>query len=513
MRLDRCDDLCAHRDERATAVPASCCYAAGSSDHGHEDTHLAARMDTEPPAPEVQDRTDRTVASESDPRWARPCLIVLLAGTALLYLWGLGASGWANASIRRRRKQGSKSWKAFFFGSFDAANSITVDKPPASLWVMSLSARIFGLNVWSILVPQALAGVAAVGVLYATVQRWFGARRRTARRRGARAHAGGRADVPVQQPRRGAQLLLVAPRTRWCAAVERGSTSGWCSPRTRRLRVPDEDAPGVPRRTRVHPRVPDRRAHAATTTTLGSSPGGRGAARRVAVVGGRRHGRSRRRAGPTSAARRPTACGTSSSGTTASAASQATRPAASEAAAGRRHMGADRMDPPVQHRLRRRDRWLLPAALIMLASGLVAPLRAPRTDRTRAALLLWGTWLVVTGVVLQPRPGDHPPLLHGGSRARDRSDRRHRRDSPLATARNDHRERSAQPDPRRDLAVVGTLLDRTPDWHSWLVPTIVVVGLAAAIALLFEPGYKVDEASLSAQRPSSPDCSAQQASP
>ena len=68
---------------------------------------------------------------------------------------------------------GSKSWKAFFFGSFDAANFITVDKPPASLWVMDLSARVFGVNSWSILVPQALEGVAAVGLLYATVRRWF----------------------------------------------------------------------------------------------------------------------------------------------------------------------------------------------------------------------------------------------------------------------------------------------------------------------------------------------------
>ena len=53
------------------------------------------------------------------------------------------------------------------------SNFITVDKPPASLWVMEISARIFGLNSWSILVPQALEGVATVAVLYATVRRWF----------------------------------------------------------------------------------------------------------------------------------------------------------------------------------------------------------------------------------------------------------------------------------------------------------------------------------------------------
>jgi 4-amino-4-deoxy-L-arabinose transferase-like glycosyltransferase len=79
-----------------------------------------------------------------------------------------------NAFYSAAAQAGANSWKAFFFGSFDSSNSITVDKPPASLWIMSLSARIFGVNAWSILVPQALAGVAAVGLLYATVKRWFG---------------------------------------------------------------------------------------------------------------------------------------------------------------------------------------------------------------------------------------------------------------------------------------------------------------------------------------------------
>ena len=84
-------------------------------------------------------------------------------------------------------------------------NFITVDKPPASLWIMGLSVRLFGLSSWSILVPEALMGVACVGVLYATVKRWFGAGGRPARRRGAGADPGGHADVPVQQPRRDAR--------------------------------------------------------------------------------------------------------------------------------------------------------------------------------------------------------------------------------------------------------------------------------------------------------------------
>jgi 4-amino-4-deoxy-L-arabinose transferase-like glycosyltransferase len=108
-----------------------------------------------------------------DPAWVRPALVVLLVGTAFLYLWGLGESGWANSFYSAAVQAGTKSWKAFFFGSSDASNFITVDKPPASLWVMEISARLFGVNAWSILVPQALEGVATVGLLFVTVRRWF----------------------------------------------------------------------------------------------------------------------------------------------------------------------------------------------------------------------------------------------------------------------------------------------------------------------------------------------------
>src|SRR5205085_3504051 len=91
----------------------------------------------------------------------------------VMYLWGLGASGWANSYYSMAVQAGTKSWKAFFYGSLDAGNFITVDKAPASLWIIGISARLFGVNAWSILVPQALEGVATVALLYATVRRWF----------------------------------------------------------------------------------------------------------------------------------------------------------------------------------------------------------------------------------------------------------------------------------------------------------------------------------------------------
>jgi 4-amino-4-deoxy-L-arabinose transferase-like glycosyltransferase len=112
---------------------------------------------------------------ESDPVWVRPALLTLLTLTAVLYLWDLGASGWANSFYSAAVQAGTKSWKAFFFGSSDSSNFITVDKPPAFLWPMEISARIFGLNSWSVLAPQALEGVATVGLVYLTVRRWFSA--------------------------------------------------------------------------------------------------------------------------------------------------------------------------------------------------------------------------------------------------------------------------------------------------------------------------------------------------
>ncbi|GAB3466710.1 glycosyltransferase family 39 protein [Kineococcus endophyticus] len=108
---------------------------------------------------------------EQDPRWVRPTLLGLLAATAVLYLVGLSASGWANPFYAAAAQAGSRSWEAWFFGSSDASNAITVDKPPAALWITGLSVRLFGLSSWSVLVPQALEGVAAVGLLHATVRR------------------------------------------------------------------------------------------------------------------------------------------------------------------------------------------------------------------------------------------------------------------------------------------------------------------------------------------------------
>lgn len=132
-------------------------------------TITAAPADSADPATAPSGR-----GSASAGRWEYPALAVLLLATGLSYLYNLSANGWANSFYSAAIQAGSVSWKAFFFGSSDAANSITVDKPPASLWVMELSVRLFGLNSWSMLVPQVLLGLGTVAVLWATVRRSFG---------------------------------------------------------------------------------------------------------------------------------------------------------------------------------------------------------------------------------------------------------------------------------------------------------------------------------------------------
>ena len=114
-----------------------------------------------------------TTTSARVVRWRRWALAAPLAATAVLYLWNLSASGYGNTFYAAAAQAGSQSWSAWFFGSLDARNFITVDKPPASLWVTGLSVRLFGMNSWAVMAPQALMGVAAVAVLYCAVRRAF----------------------------------------------------------------------------------------------------------------------------------------------------------------------------------------------------------------------------------------------------------------------------------------------------------------------------------------------------
>jgi 4-amino-4-deoxy-L-arabinose transferase-like glycosyltransferase len=325
---------------------------------------------------------------------------LLLALTALAYIWDLTSSGYANSFYAAAVQAGTKSWKAFLFGSLDASNFITVDKPPASLWVMELSGRIFGFSSASMLVPEVLEGVAAVALVYAATKRWFGA--------WAGIAAGAvLAVTPVaalmfrfNNPDALLVLLLVAGAYCLVRALERGATR-WILAAGAMIgfaflakllqafivlpgfaAVYLLAAPG-PLRRRVWQVLASGAAvivscgwwlllvsvwPAADRPMIDGSPtnnifnlifGYNGLDR---IFGGASKGGS------------GGGIGTSFGGST-----------------GILRLFGSMMGSQAS--------WLIPAALIALVVGVAARGRAPRTDRTRAALLLWGSWLVITGLV------------------------------------------------------------------------------------------------------------------
>jgi 4-amino-4-deoxy-L-arabinose transferase-like glycosyltransferase len=107
-------------------------------------------------------------------RVPRPELVALIVLAAALNLWSLSRNGWANDYYSAAARSMSSSWHDFLFASLDHSGVMTVDKPPLALWVQALSVRVLGFRSLSMLVPQALMGVAAVALLYDLVRRSFG---------------------------------------------------------------------------------------------------------------------------------------------------------------------------------------------------------------------------------------------------------------------------------------------------------------------------------------------------
>ncbi|WP_332602028.1 ArnT family glycosyltransferase [Arthrobacter sp. S2(2024)] len=106
-------------------------------------------------------------------RWEKITLAMLLICVAILYLWKLDQNGWANAFYSAAVQSGEHNFTAFFFGSSDWGNSITVDKPPLSLWVMGLSVRLIGLNSWGLLVPQVIITLTSTLLIFMLMRRYF----------------------------------------------------------------------------------------------------------------------------------------------------------------------------------------------------------------------------------------------------------------------------------------------------------------------------------------------------
>jgi len=159
-----------------------------------------------------------------------PEMLALMALAAVLNLWNLSINGWANTYYAAAVRSMSSSWHDFLFASLDKSGLMTVDKPPLAFWIEALSARIFGFHSLSILVPEALMGVAAVGFVYDMTRRMFG---RVAGSVAGLAFAVTPITVAIARHNNPDEaLILCCVAALWCAirALETGRTRWlvWC---------------------------------------------------------------------------------------------------------------------------------------------------------------------------------------------------------------------------------------------------------------------------------------------
>ncbi len=421
------------------------------------------------------------------PRWVRPGLAILLGTTALLYLWGLGASGNANEFYAAAVQAGTQSWKAWLFGALDPGAGITVDKPPAALWLMAASGRIFGFSSWSMLVPQALCGIGSVAATYGAVRRVSG-------------YAAGLlagtvlATTPVavlmfrfNNPDALLVLLLCVGGYATVRAIEQGST-GWlalagstvgfgfltkmlqaflvlpafalaylvAAPVQLRRRIWQLLVAGVGTALSAGwyvalvawwPAVSRPYIDNSTDNSLLQLAFGYNGLDRVLGNGG---------------------------------------PGGGNGPAGGGFGGATGLGRMFSTQFGAQVSWLLPAAMIALGAGLWLTRRAPRTDRLRASLLLWGGWLVVTGGVFSYMAGIiHPyytvalaPAIGAVTGI----------GATALWARRAHV--AARVTLAAMVVVTGAwsyaLLHRTPSWQPWLRYTVLVLALAAAVWLIVD---------------------------
>ncbi len=432
---------------------------------------------------------------QADPRWARPALFGLLALTAVLYLWDLTRNGWANDFYAAAVQAGTKSWKAFFFGSFDQSSFITVDKTPGSLWVMELSGRIFGFSQWSMLVPQALEGAGSVLLLYAAVKRWFGP--------AAGLIAGlVLALTPVaalmfrfNNPDALLVLLMTAAAYTLVRAVENGR-SRWLA--FTGLLLGFAFLAKMLQAFLVVPGFaaaylwagPPRLARRIWQTVLMGAGIVAGAGWWILA------------AQLTPAADRPYFGGSTTNnilqltigynglGRLTGDETGSVGPGGGGGGQGASFGGATGIFRLFHAEFGGQISWLLPAALISLAAMAWVSRRAARTDRTRAAALLWGGWVLVTGLVFSYMNGIIHPYymvaLAPGIAALTGIGAMALRRAPLGAAKLAGRIAAA-------CGILASavwayiLLDRTPDWLPWLRWVVLVAGVAAAGLVLAGP--------------------------
>jgi 4-amino-4-deoxy-L-arabinose transferase-like glycosyltransferase len=434
-----------------------------------------------PTAPTTPNRIQRLWRGPAgDPAWARPALLGLLFATALFYFWNLTANGYANSFYSAAAQAGSDSWKAFFFGSSDAGNSITVDKPPASLWVMALSVRVLGLSSFSILMPEVLMGVATVGVVHATVKRNFGP---------AAGLIGGAvmALTPVavlmfrfNNP--DALLVLLMALGAWATmrSIEQGSAKwfavvgvliglGFLTKALQVLLV-------VPALGLAYLLFADTTLRRRITgALLGTAAMVLSAAWWVAIVE------------LVPASMRPYIGGSQDNSflSVTFGYNGLGRISGNETGSvgGGNGWGTTGLGRMFSSSVGGQISWLIPSALLLLAVGLYLRGRAPRTDARRAAYVVWGGWLLVTMVTFSLMAGIFheyytvalAPAVAAlvGMGAAEAWERRAEAIGSITLA--------------AATAAAATwsfiLLSRT-DWQGWLRITVLVLGLASALLLL-----------------------------
>jgi 4-amino-4-deoxy-L-arabinose transferase-like glycosyltransferase len=418
----------------------------------------------------------------------------LLALTAIAYLWGLSRNGYANEYYAAAVQAGSTSWKAWFFGSFDASSFITVDKTPASLWVMGLSGRIFGFSSWSMLVPEALMGVASVGFVYVSVRRWFSAN--AGLLAGAILALTPVAVLMFRFNNPDALLILLLCAGAWAVTRAIDSTKyaarwmilagalvgfGFLTKMLQAFLI--LPAFGIAYLVAGKPALGKRLLHLVlATVSLIVSAGWW-----VAIV----------ELVPASA--RPYIGGSStnsileltlgynglgrlSGNETGSVGGGVGNPGWGGSTGVQRLFGGE---------FASQIAWLLPAALIATVVLIVAAGKAPRTDRKRAFALLWGGWLVVTGLVFSYMQGIiHSYYMIALAPAIG---------AVIGAAMSVLWRRRSEWLPRATLAggillTAGwsfALLKQTPSWQPWLRWVVLFTGVLAAGLLMLLPELKL----------------------
>ncbi|MGW4242202.1 ArnT family glycosyltransferase [Nocardia sp. NPDC004722] len=476
--------------------------------------------DNETSSKDERTRWSTLLAPPGRSGWERPATLALLIATAIINLWGLGGAGWGNGYYAAAVQSGTQSWKALLFASLDPQNAVTVDKPPAALWAMGLSGRIFGFNSWSMFAPQALMGVAAVALLVAAVRRWAGP--------AAGLIAGvGLAVTPVaammfrfNNPDALMLLLLVGAAYCTVRAIDaRGdrflsASTGWlvgagvlmgfgflakmmqaflvlpglalvvlvAGAGGWRTRIGQLAAAGVsvvvsagwyvalvelwPADSR--PYIGGSTDNSLWDLAIGYNGLGR-------VLGNKNGGH-----GPSSAAV-PTS-------TPVPTPTGAQTPDPSQMHGGfggfGSHPGLTRL---FHGELATEFSWLLPAALIALIAGLWLTRRQPRTDRVRAGLLLWGGWLLVTAAMLS--------YMSRSFHSYYSMELAPAMAALIGIGATQLWSRRGHFAARGTFAVMSlltgawsfALLGQTPDWLPWLRWTVPALAVLAAAALLVTP--------------------------